>query len=183
MRKNLSASTVSILLLAIAFIIMSVGFAAYTQTLNINGTATAKKASWKVQFKDNTYVESTGSVVATNKTLNSTTMTYDVTLNPGEFYEFTVDVENAGTFDATLKGITMSSLTEAQKEFISYTVTYDSTSYTESTTGLSSDLVVDATKKVKVRVEYIIPTDAEKLPTTEDVKLTLTASLDYVQKA
>ena len=182
MKKSLNASTLTILLLAIAFVAMSVGFAAYAQTLNINGTATAKKASWKVQFKDSTYTETAKSVAATTKTLTATTMTYDVTLNPGQFYEFTVDVENAGTIDATLSSITLSTLTAEQDEYINYTVTYDSTPYTTTTTGLSSDLVADATKTVRVRVEYVFPEDETKLP-TEDVKLTLTASLNYVQKA
>ncbi len=182
MKKSLNASTLSILLLSIAFVVMSVGFAAYAQTLNINGNVVAKKAEWKVQFKDNTYAESTGSVEATSHTLNTTTMKYDVTLNPGEFYEFTVDVENAGTIAATLKSITLSSLTDVQKKYINYTVTYDGTAYSATTTGLTNDLAAEAVKTVKVRVEYVFPDDAADLP-TEDVTLSLTASLDYVQKS
>ena len=182
MKKSLNASTLSILLLSIAFVVMSVGFAAYAQTLNINGNVVAKKAEWKVQFKDNTYAESTGSVEATSHTLNTTTMKYDVTLNPGEFYEFTVDVENAGTIAATLKSITLSSLTDVQKKYINYTVSYDGTAYSATTTGLTNDLAAEAVKTVKVRVEYVFPDDAADLP-TEDVTLSLTASLDYVQKS
>ena len=44
MKKSLNASTLSILLLAVAVVVMSVGFAAYAQNLNINGTAVAKKS-------------------------------------------------------------------------------------------------------------------------------------------
>ena len=183
MKKKMNASTLSILLLSVAFLIMSVGFAAYSQNLNINGNATIKKALWKVQFVDTSYAESTGSVQATSKALTNTTMTYDVTLNPGEFYEFTVDVENAGTFDAVLKSITMSTLTDEQKEYVKYTLTYDGVDYTSSNTSLSLDLLKETKKTVKVRVEYFLPEDETKLPTTEDVKLSLTASLNYSQKA
>lgn len=181
MKKNLNASTVSILLLSIAFVIMSVGFAAYAQTLNINGTATAKKAEWNVQFDSTSYVESTGSIAATTHSLNTTAMNYTITLNPGEFYEFTVNVKNAGTIAATLKSITLSSLTEAQQKYIKYTVTYDGSAYSATTSGLSNELAADASKAVKVRVEYVFPDKSSDLP-TEDVTLNLTASLDYVQK-
>lgn len=186
--KKVNASTLAILFLSIAFVVMSVGFAAYAQTLNINGIATIKKALWKVQFQDNSYVESAGSVAASSKSLNATTFTYGVTLKPGEFYEATVDVENAGTFDATLKSITMSNLTDEQKEYVKYTVTYDSTDYTATTENLSNDLPAPADesttseKKCKVRVEYYLPEDPSKLPTEADIDLTLTATLNYVQK-
>lgn len=182
MKKSFNASTVSVLLLSIAFVIMSVGFASYSQTLNINGTVTAKKAEWKVQFKTDSYTESTKSVAATTKTLTTTSLAYTVTLNPGEFYESTVTVENAGTIAATLNGITLSSLTTEQAKYIKYTLTYDGVEYTTTTSGLTSDLPADATKDVKVRVEYIFPDNSEDLP-TEDVTLTLTANLSYAQKA
>ena len=181
MKKGLNASTISVILLSVAFIIMSVGFASYTQNLNINGNVTAKKAEWKVQFNDSTYLESKDSVKASAKTLTATSFSYDVTLNPGEFYESTVNVENTGTIAATLKGITLSQLTEAQSKFIKYTVYYDSASYTATTTGLNKDLAVNTNQNVKVRVEYIYPEDANDVP-TEDVKISLTGVLNYVQK-
>lgn len=183
MKKSLNASTLSILLLSIAFVVMSIGFAAYAQNLNINGTATIKKASWKVQFKDATYAESAGSIASTTKTLTATSMTYAATLKPGEFYEFTVDVENAGTFDAVLNSITLSSLTDEQKEYVKYTLTYSGTEYTESTSGLNIALAAGKTETVKVRVEYYLPEDSTKLPSENDVTLNLTATLNYVQSA
>ncbi len=187
MKKSLNTSTVSILLLSIAFVIMSVGFAAYTQNLNINGNVTAKKAEWKVQFQTNSYVETAKSVAATSKALTGTSFTYDVTLNPGEFYESTVTVENAGTIAATLKGITLSKLTDAQAKYIKYSISYNGTEYTATTDGLSFDLAgktdtTTETASVKVRVEYVFPENATDLP-SEDVKLTLTGVLNYVQKA
>ena len=187
MKKSLNTSTVSILLLSIAFVIMSVGFAAYTQNLNINGTVTAKKAEWKVQFQDNSYAETDKSVKASAKALSGTSFTYEVTLNPGEFYESTVNVENAGTIAATLSSITLSQLDEKQAKYLKYTVSYNDTDYTASATGLNYDLAgktgtTTATAQVKVRVEYVFPENATDLP-SEDVIVKLTGALNYVQKA
>ena len=86
MNKEKGLQTLIIAVLAIAILIMSVGFAAYSQTLNINGTATVKSANWKVHFVDTTYAESTGSVQATSKTITDTDVTYTVTLTKPRYY-------------------------------------------------------------------------------------------------
>ena len=181
MNKEKGLQTLIIAVLAIAILIMSVGFAAYSQTLNINGTATVKSANWKVHFVDTTYAESTGSVQATSKTITDTDVTYTVTLTkPGDFYEFSINVENAGTINAKLQSITMSALTAAQAKYLTYKLTYDGTDYTATTTGLSNALNASASKTVKVRLDYVQPEQSEDLPAT-DATVTLTASLDYVQ--
>ena len=80
---------------------------------------------------------------------------------------------------------TMTSLTEAQKKYLTYTLTYDGTPYTQSQTGLSNSLPFASgsnTKTVKVRVEYIQPEASADLPQAA-VDVTLTASLDYEQAA
>ena len=58
-----------------------------------------------------------------DRSISNLSMTYKVTLSkPGDFYEFTVDVKNSGTFDASLTGITMTYLTEAQSKYLTYKV-------------------------------------------------------------
>ena len=167
-------------LLAIV-LVMAIGYAAFATQLNINGTATVKSANWKVHFVDTTYAESTGSVQATSKTITDTDVTYTVTLTkPGDFYEFSINVENAGTIDAKLQSITMSALTAAQAKYLTYKLTYDGTDYTATTTGLSNALNASASKTVKVRLDYVQPESSEDLPAS-DATVTLTASLDYVQ--
>lgn len=165
---------------------MTVGFALYTSVLTINGTATVKSNTWSVHYVDTTYAESTGSKAATSKTITDTDVTYSVTLDkPGDFYEFTIDVINDGSFNANLKSITMSTLTEAQAKYLTYTVTYDGTAYNATQTGLSNLLPYASgsnTKTVKVRVEYIQPEKSSDLPATP-ADVTLTASLDYEQSA
>jgi hypothetical protein len=187
MEKNKSTQTIIIAVLAIAVLAMSVGFAAsaYTQNLNINAsTVNVKAAKWNVHFDDTSYAETTGSVAATSHTLTGTTMVYEVTLTkPGDFYEFTVNVKNEGTFDANLTSLTMSSLTAEQAKYLTYTITYNNgTTYSASNTAITGNTLANTTgvAPVKVRVTYVTPTDSANLPTA-DQTVTLSATLTYTQ--
>ena len=185
MKKGMNFSALIIILLAVAVFAMSVGFASFAQNLDYNGTANIQSTSWNVQFKNESYAETPGSVTvsAENRVLNATTMTYNVYLEtPGDFYEFTVDVENSGTFDAQLSGITMSTLTEEQQKYLVYKITYNGQEYTATNASVGVDLLSGETETVKVRVEYIQPDNPEDLPSTQQV-ITLNATLAYVQKA
>ncbi len=182
MEKQRNSQMIIIGILAVAVLTMSVGFAAYTQTLDFTGSAAVTGASWKINFLPETYAESAGSVTvdAANRTIDGTSVTYAVSLEkPGDFYEFSLDVKNAGTFDADLTGITMTALTTAQQKYLTYTINYDGTDYTSSASSLTVSLDPNVTKTVKVRVEYIYPEDPEDLPST--VTIPLTASLTYTQ--
>lgn len=186
MEKKKNTQLLVIAVLSFAILFMTVGFATYATTLTIHGTATVQPNTWSVHYVDTTYAETTGSKAATSKTITNTDVTYSVTLNkPGDFYEFSIDVINDGSFDAVLKAITMSTLTEAQDKYLNYTLTYDGTPYTASQTGLSNSLPFASgsnTKTVKVRVEYVQPESSADLP-QQAVDVTLTASLDYQQAA
>lgn len=186
MEKNKNTQILVIAVLSFAILFMSVGFATYASTLNINGTATVRANKWSVHYVDSSYAEQTGSKVATSHSLTNTDFTFAVTLEkPGDFYEATVNVINDGTFDAVLKSLTMSTLNEAQAKYLTYTVTYDGTAYTSSQASLSNSLPFTTgsnTKTVKVRVEYVQPETSTDLP-EENVDVTLTASLGYEQAA
>jgi len=185
MEKHKNTQTLVIAVLAFAILFMSVGFAAYSSKLNINGTATVKASKWSVHYVTNSYSESTGSNQATSHSITNTDFTFAVTLDkPGDFYEATVNVINDGTFDAKLTALTMSTLDAAQAKYLTYTVTYDGTSYTASQTGLTNLLPYATgsnTKAVKVRLEYVQPENSADLPQDDPVDVTLTASLDYSQ--
>ncbi len=97
---------VKFILIAI-FVLMGVGYAYLTTNLNINGIANIKKATWDIHF-ENIQVKS-GSVtpdIAPTINVNGDSISYEITLNnPGEFYEFTVDVKNAGTLDGMIEAV------------------------------------------------------------------------------
>ncbi len=171
------------LLLAIAFVVMlgiSVGYAAITTTLQINGTSSIGKATWDVHF-ENISVTS-GSVTATTAATvdtNKTSVGYAVTLSlPGDFYEFTVDVKNGGTIPAKLSGTpTLSGVSSEQDVYVNYTVKYsDGTAI-----NANDELAAGASKKLKVRVEYDKNITDSQLP-TDGSSLNLGFSMDYVQK-
>ena len=182
MKKSIGFSAVIIGLLVVAIVAMSVGFAFFSSNLEINGKTTVESSTWNIQFDEESYSETMGSETTTPE-FTVTSMTYAVTLTePGDFYEFTVNVENNGTFDAQLTGITLTDLTLEQEKYLTYTLTYASTPYTSSQSALAIDLASGSTAPVKVRVEYIQPENPEELP-SETTPITLNATLNYSQKA
>ena len=168
------------LLLVIAVILMTVGFAAYAQRLNITGNVTVKGKPWNVHYVNNSITPTSGSVTATNPSVNNTDFEFTVTLEkPGDFYEATINVINEGSMDAYLKKITMSDIS-THSNYLSYTVTYNNgTAYT-ATSNVSPVVKLDAgaTHPVKVRVEYLKPATSDDLP-DNNVTVTVTGNLDY----
>ena len=181
MGKHKDFQTGIIAVLVIAVLFMTVGFAAYSSLLNINGTVKVSGNKWSVHFVPNSYVETTGSVEATDVSLDETTMTYKVNLDKiGDSYEFDIDVTNDGTLDAKLVQVAMGGLDSDQKKYIQHVVTYDGVSYEATTSNLNNLIAGDATKKVHVKVTYIQPEVPSDLP-ENDVNLTLTVALNYQQ--
>ena len=86
-------------LIAIAIVLLlaiSIGYAALSTTLTINGTANIAANSWLIYFT-NVQVK-TGSVTATTTPTisgtSTTTLSWAVNLEtPGDFYEYYVDVK------------------------------------------------------------------------------------------
>lgn len=168
-----------ILFLLVAVVFMTVGFAAYEGALNINGTVKIQSNKWSVLYDSASYQESADSVAANSKTVAADNYTFDVTLSkPGDFYEATVAVKNDGTFGAEITGITMSTLTEAQQKYLTYTVTYDGTTYTETNDALALALNAGESKDMVVKVAYIQPADSQDLP-SEETTVTVTGSIAY----
>lgn len=183
MEKQRNTQMLVILVLAVAVLTMSVGFAAYSASLSINGTTNISAANWDVNFDTTTFTESS-TIKATTKNITGTNVTYTVALTkPGDFYEFTIDVKNLGTFNANLTDVTLTALTEEQSKYLTYKLSYNGVDYSSTATGLSVPLAAKTgVETVTVRVEYVAPADPADLPAS-DVELSLTASLTYKQVA
>lgn len=157
---------------------MTIMYAALSTSLNISGTANISTVGWDVHFS-NVKVTS-GSVTATtaaNISSATTAVNYGVTLNnPGDFYEFTVDVVNAGTLNAKLSNITLGGLTDAADVYTNYTVTYSD----GSTIKQGDTIAAGATKTLRVRVEFDKNITNSQLPTSA-TSLSLTVATTYVQ--
>lgn len=187
MKKRGNTQNILIIALSIVVIAMSIGFAAIERDLQITGTVNLTGNVFQVQFQDNSYDEVENSVQATSATLSGLSGTYTVTLaKPGDFYEFTGVIENVGNFDASLTEVTLTnSLTAEQQKYITYTVTYDSTSYTQTTTGITgvtlSHTTGSNTVPIRVRVLYNVPTVEADLLTSNLSGITLGVTFHFVQ--
>ncbi len=179
-----------LLLLIVAVLLMTIGFAAYTQTLNINGTVTVKGSPWNVHYVEGSITPSANSATASSATIDKTNFAFTVTLEkPGDFYEAEIKVINEGSMEAILKKVTMGLSakdkdnatvdTKALAKYLTYTITYNNGStYSTTTEGLSTSLPKNTTHPVKVKVTYVQPDEADDLP-AKDVTVTVTGSLDY----
>ena len=183
MRKNnkKKKKVLSVLVLLLLVLGVTIGYSILTQSLAINGTSKIGVSTWDVHFEN--VAVTTGSVTATTAPVaaaadKKTTLTYAVDLNnPGDFYEFTVDVVNGGSIDAKLSAVpTISGVSSTQDDYVNYSFTNsDGTAVTAGQT-----IAAGASKKYKVRVEFDSNITADKLPTSAQT-LNLTASMNWVQ--
>ena len=191
MNKEGRFQNVLIILLAVAVVGMSIGFAALQQQLTINGNATFEKAKWEVIWDNSTVHETevngtNGTVVVNN---DNTNVDYEVTLKPNSSYSFTVEVVNNGTFDAKLTSINFTGKSPAEvttdyTNRIGYTFSYGSTAATANTDTSSANPAIILAKNggretVTVTLTYPLPGEESQL-FDEDVDLTLGVQLNFV---
>ncbi len=172
------------LLLLLLIVGFSVGYALLQTTLTINGTSKIKGNTWDIHF-DNLHVTDgsvpigTGDVAAAIQS-STTDINYTVTLNkPGDFYEFTVDVVNAGSVDGMIESVTSklnnTSITTLPI-YLNYSVTY-SDGVVLSPNQL---LKADDSEKYKVRIEFKKDIVNSDLP-AESHTLSLSFGVVYIQ--
>lgn len=175
MFNNRSGKNLVIFGLFLVILFMSVGFAALSSNLKIEGNTKIKGNSWNVHFTNLGTPSTFGApTVDTEPSLDPTftTLTYGVTLNqPGDSYSFTVDVINSGSIDAKLNSISNTGVSAEQDVYVNYTVT-----------GINQNDVLAAgdSKTITVTIEYDSTVESSQLP-TDDQTLTLTVALNFVQ--
>ena len=197
MEKERGAKVIAIVALLIAVVGLTVGYAAYSSTLNINGTANVDPASWKVNFGYKTGDSLTGTTTGhatetTAPTLADTTISgFDVTLKaPGDSVTYNFLIKNSGTLNAKLASFTMGTLTCAPNEGsnisqedatnlcgeLKYTLTYaDGSTITTGTT-----LDVGNSKELVLKLEW---PSTSTLSVSDDVKVTIGTTTFLYQQA
>ena len=181
MKKQKNAQIIILSLLLAVVIFTTVGFAAYTQNLNIGGTVAVEKSKWSIHFDKSSYQLGDGSQAVTTDMASDTSINFTSTLSkPGDYCAFSIQAVNDGTFDAVLNQLEMSSLSAEQSKYLTYTVSYGSASFTSTNNSLSTPLSKGARSNVLVRVEYIAPTDPTNLRSS-DVTVNLSLKLVYNQ--
>lgn len=179
-QKNKRLITIAILLLLI-----SIGFAYLTATLEMDGLAGVKGNTWKIYF-DNVEVYKGATLATTTPTTTGTDTTdleYSVTLNkPGDVYKFYVDIVNAGSLDAMVNIVKKTDLTDEQKKYLNYTVTYADETPIEQLNLLAKKSGDTPTiDTIVVTIEYKKDVAEDNLPSTADVTIKEKLHLDYRQ--
>ena len=185
LRKRSSA----LIVLLILVLGISVGFAALSSSLNINGTSTIKDAEWDVGIdEDDPDIECPASEVCTINPANPDAITPDdgtgdnpngaiiwmdgntvyfkhLLTKPGDVFTFTTVYSNNGTIDAKLDTVTKSELNATAQRFMTYDVTY-----ADGSTIRSGD-VLNAGDSVTFKVTVTYKSTVTTLPTAAELAL------------
>lgn len=184
--KRYYAQNAAIIILALAIIIMSVGYATYSTKLELNGTTTVQSSKWSVIFQNPKKHSSTtiaDDQITKFEIKDSTSLSFEANMNISDTYSFVVDVVNDGTFDAKLTNWSLTAKNTATKEslaineaktgasnsYLTYSVTWlDGTALTENE-QLKHKVAnnTDNVKKLLVTVQTHKPDSQTELPTTD----------------
>ena len=161
------------LLLFVGVSCLGIGFAILSSQTEITGKAVISKNIWDIHY-DNVAV-STGSVVASSFHLDSEKLNINFSIdlpNPGDFYEFTVDVVNDGTLDAEIASIVKTEFTQEVAEYLDFQVTYaDGSAISEGNL-----LANNTSATYKVRIKY-----KDDASNDHNGKVSLAFGVNYVQ--
>ena len=178
LRKNKLTFYTSIMF--VLLIVISLGTAILTRTLNIGGKAKIKESSWIIYFDDVRDVSASQSYDERARIvdLKKTRIEFEAELkNPGDYYEFYVDTVNDGSIDAAIDSIEKFEFTEEQKKYLELTVI-------DMETGLElkrcDTLLAGERKEVKAIVKFKDGLDLSEYP-TEEQNLDLYFDIHYVQ--
>lgn len=170
---NKKSKNVLLLVVLIAIIGIAVGYAALSQNLVLNGTATVKGASdWKVHFKDESVVNA-DAVGVTNPTISlagdQLSGTFGATLEPGASVSYKVTVVNDGSIGAKFNGFEV--VENNANDYVSCVVTPGSTTSILAGGDETHEFTVTLTCK-----------DMENLP-ADSVTETFKVNFEYLQDA
>lgn len=172
-RKMLSVILILVLILVFS---LSIAYAIMSVTLNISGKASLS-SSWGIRFQNP--VVSAGSATDNVPVIvDSTSLSFSTILDmPGDYYEFTVEVNNYGTIDAIIDNISRPlDLTEEQSRYIKYDIKWFNGSLVTEKQSIGRGTVL----KLIVRLEYRNDILASDLPSNV-TNLDLSLKLNYVQ--
>lgn len=146
--------------------IMAITYAAFSTTLNINGTANID-SNWDIKITDVTTKNIIGEATkAFEPVVSDTSATFKTNLtSPGDSMTYTVTVTNEGTIDAKVGSIEM---TESQNPAIVF-----------STSGINENDLLKAGESQKYDVTIAYNSNVTTQPT--ELSGTLTVKLNYVQ--
>ena len=181
-----------ILALLVGIVAVSISYAAFTQNLNINGTANVQATNWSVHFANLTNAVTNGTAVeGTSPTIKSgQTSIGDYSVDfytPGDSITYTFDVVNDGDYDAKISVLTKGTPQCSGADSTSNTNVCANLEYTLKYTSNGVDVAVDDTlKKSKTKnmtlvLRYKNTIGQNELPTAEVIVSNLGITIQYSQ--
>ena len=185
--------------LIISIVAIGIGFAAFSETLTINGNASVQTSSWKVKFSELGTATLTGTATeVTAPTLSDTTIeTYNATFKtPGDSVSYKIKVSNTGSYDAKITTATISVPTctgkadaataeeDATKvcDKLTYTLVYDTDDASAGqAVAVGDTLKHGETRPMVLTLKYAEFTDAALLPAADVAISNLGVTLVYSQ--
>ena len=181
-----------LLALIVGIVAISISYAAFTQNLNINGTANVEATSWSVHFanltngvRNGTAVEQTAPTIKSGQT---TIGDYSVDFyTPGDSVTYTFDVVNDGDYDAKISVLTKGTPTCSGSDATSNTNVCANLEYTlkYTTSGanvtVNDTLKVNETKNMTLVLRYKSTIGQNQLPTAQVNVSNLGITIQYAQ--
>ena len=185
--------------LIISIVAIGIGFAAFCETLTINGNASVQTSSWKVKFSSlGTAVKTGTAAEVTAPTLSDTVIqTYSATFKtPGDSISYKVAVSNTGTYNAKISTVTIptptctgkegeaTAATDATKvcDKLEYTLVYASgDAKAGQAVAVGDTLGKDETRNMVLTLKYKDFTDSSLLPSADVTISNLGVTLVYSQ--
>lgn len=150
------------LFLFVFVLLFGIGYAYLTTNLSIDGTSHVKSARWDVHFDNVANNYAYHATVLQEPTISEkTTLSFGVSLDePGANYKFTVDIKNDGTIPAEVSDVNISpELTDEQKQYLSYNITYDGGMPFPDTFVIGADQVVTLFVSLEYKEDSLLDED------------------------
>ena len=181
-----------VLALLVGIIVISISYAAFTQSLNINGTGNVQATNWSVHFANLSNAVTNGTAVErtapTIKTGRTDIGDYAVDFyTPGDSITYTFDVVNDGDYDAKISVLTKGTPTCNGTDPTSNTNVCANLEYTLKYTSGGSNVAVNdtlrknETKNMTLVLRYKSTIGQNELPTAEVTVSNLGITLQYAQ--
>ncbi|MBR2858263.1 hypothetical protein IKE96_03685 [bacterium] len=168
----------AILSFNIILMLLTIGYAYLSTGISINGVGYINKAEWDVHFDSiETKVGSVTPIEEPNK-VSPTSVTFSARLeNPGDFYEFNIDLVNNGTISAMIEDFNiLPILTQEQMNYFDFNVTYSDGTLLADNQLLSAK----SSKTLKVTFHYKELDNVDLYP-IEDQVFHFNLDINYVQ--
>lgn len=174
-------------------LIVSIGYALMSTVLKLNGNVTIKSGTWDIYWDQNSIEVSSKSATQTQPTVSNDKLTISSDINlskPGDFYEYTIDLVNAGTVDGmvNINSLIPTVIDEDENEidmpdYIKYSITYYDGVEIEKNHILAKrvNASTPTREKYKIRIEFDRDIDNEDL-NEDPEEISIETEVPYQQK-